>query len=214
MEMVRLGKHGKPHEEKGEIKMDMDIFFADNTPEPETPDTGLFLSLMDFLPDMKAFFLCLFVLSSTSFSADITDAQDFPTPLIETQPGKGLQIDGREKVQKMWQRTNELARLHDGWDGNDSLGIKPETIARFKQTLNLCDDKDVTGWTLFPQAEGKLYLDFTSGDRIAGITLSEDEAVYFKGTIHRLIDTGTFEPSPTNLYRFIHDSNAHVQKEA
>lgn len=76
-------------------------------------------------------------------------------------------------------RVTELSSLCDGWDGADSKAVSPKLVRKFKEQIARIDDKWLEGWTLFPEAHGYLYLDYSGSGILAGITMTEGRLTYF-----------------------------------
>lgn len=85
-------------------------------------------------------------------------------------------------------RANELFKLHDGWDGPDSKAISRKLLLKFDEQVSRIDDAWLTDWTLFPEAHGYLYLDYSKDSTLAGITMTESQLTYFikkEGTVEK-----------------------------
>ncbi len=60
--------------------------------------------------------------------------------------------------------TELLERLSDyqeyqlGWDGDDALPLDAHVVKNFKRLLQKSQDQELTGWTIFPAANGTLLL--------------------------------------------------------
>ena len=81
-----------------------------------------------------------------------------------------------------------MATLELGWDGEGSKPISASILAFVGETLSDIPDFLLEDWVLFPDARGFLYWDFTHGDDIAGITLTEDKMTAFvkkQGKLHK-----------------------------
>lgn len=179
--------------------MEMDAFFADDSKDIIPQNEINLFTFLEPIFDVGTFLFIFFLFSN----ATCTEAHNFSVPLIEVQRNSKLGAAGREKVQAMWQRVDDLACLQEGWDGFKSQSINSEVITEFKKVLNICTDSDIENISVFPQANGDLYLDYTKNKNIAGITLSKDEVIYFKGTIDKLSEKGNFKFTPNELYNFI-----------
>ena len=100
------------------------------------------------------------------------------TMLRESKPLRGKATFG--KFQKeLVERADSLGQLADGWDGQDSKAIAPQSIRRFKSVIAKVEETLLEGWILFPDARGYLYLDYTGSDAVAGITMTDNHLVYF-----------------------------------
>lgn len=100
------------------------------------------------------------------------------TMLREAKPMGGKAVP-RKLYKELLERADSLGQLADGWDGQDSKAIAPESIRRFKSAIAKADEILLEGWILFPDARGNLYLDYTGSDAVAGITMTDDRLVYF-----------------------------------
>lgn len=185
--------------------MEMDIFFSDESKEIIPEESISIFTMLESFFDMKScVFLCL--LLPYIYCAE---AQDFSVPLI-TQENSILAAAPRDKVKAIWQRVDDLASLQDGWDGIKSKSINSRIIDKLKDTLRLCDNNNIANISVFPQANGNLYIDYTKNEDIAGITLSEDKVIFFRGTTSQLCEKGTFEFSSEKLYDLISKLNVDV----
>lgn len=81
--------------------------------------------------------------------------------------------------QKMLNRLDELAKLSDGWDGEHSFHINHEVLGFVRKIITLSNDEMLTNWVLFPDSRGYLYLDYTEGKNIAGITIANNQVAAF-----------------------------------
>ena len=81
--------------------------------------------------------------------------------------------------QLFYDRLSDLANLESGWDGEGSKPISASILAFVGEALADIPNSLLEGWVLFPDARGYLYWDFTQGDDIAGITLTEDKMTAF-----------------------------------
>lgn len=83
-------------------------------------------------------------------------------------------------VKAQWmKRLDELSRLKDGWDGEGSKRISRSILAFVKRVIGEATDDDLADWVLFPDARGYLYLDYTHGPDIAGITIADNQMSAF-----------------------------------
>ncbi len=82
-------------------------------------------------------------------------------------------------------RLASLSQLEDGWDGVGSKAIDRQCVTKLRTALNRATEKQLSGWVLFPDARGCLYLDYTGKNGTAGITITADRLVYFiqKGNV-------------------------------
>lgn len=108
----------------------------------------------------------------------------------------------------MSQRINNLSQLADGWDGEDSKAIDTKCIKKLQQTLDKTDDILLDGWALFPDAHGYLYLDYTSDNCTAGITMMPDKLVYFIDKNDKLQKNDGLRFTSTNLISILKRVNA------
>ena len=81
--------------------------------------------------------------------------------------------------QELLMRVDSLGQLSDGWDGQDSKAIAPQSIQKFKTAIAKVEEVLLEGWILFPDARGYLYLDYTGNNAVAGITMIDNRLVYF-----------------------------------
>lgn len=105
--------------------------------------------------DQKALYSCLVFLSNLS-----------------NQSEKPIQS-------KLLKRLDELALLPDGWDGDNSFSIKPGILDFLRRIITLSSEAALINWVLFPDARGYLYLDYTEGKNIAGITIAPHQVAAF-----------------------------------
>ena len=80
---------------------------------------------------------------------------------------------------ELLERVDFLGKLVDGWDGADSKAIVPQSIRKFKTAIGKTREELLQGWTLFPDAHGYLYLDYTGSNAVAGITMTGERLIYF-----------------------------------
>lgn len=82
-------------------------------------------------------------------------------------------------------RLASLSQLEDGWDGVGSKAIDRQCVTKLRTALNRATEKQLSGWVLFPDARGYLYLDYTGKNGTAGVTITADRLVYFiqKGNV-------------------------------
>ncbi len=82
-------------------------------------------------------------------------------------------------VADMLKRLEELALLKEGWDGENSVSIDSGIQDFLRRVIMLSSDKKLVNWVLFPDARGYLYLDYTEGKNLAGITIAPHQIVAF-----------------------------------
>lgn len=82
----------------------------------------------------------------------------------------------RDKMQK---RLDELSNLADGWDGDGSCSIDRGVVDFVHRVIMIASSQSLEDWVLFPDARGYLYLDYTHGNNIAGITISNNKVAAF-----------------------------------
>lgn len=82
-------------------------------------------------------------------------------------------------VADMLKRLEELALLKEGWDGENSVSIDSGIQDFLRRVIMLSSDKELVNWVLFPDARGYLYLDYTEGKNLAGITIAPHQIVAF-----------------------------------
>ena len=109
--------------------------------------------------------------------------------------------------QELTDRLVSLSSLHDGWDGSDSKAIDRKCISKMKAALSKATEKQLAGWTLFPDARGFLYFDYTGEQGTAGITMTGNSLVYFiqKGDVLEKNDGIPF--SSSNLLSILNSVN-------
>lgn len=187
--------------------MESNFFFADETQVAiQQPISNMLLSM---LPNCRTLFVALFFLLSSTPSQS---SELLPTPLIEFYADSAsFTLKDNADVERLFNRAEELSRLNDGWDRKDSYAINYGIIQRFKSAIVKCMDEDMHGFTLFPKSTGSLYLDYTSGEDIAGVLITSDKCIYFKGTMDKLEDKGSFSFTPENLFKFIYSLNVKAQ---
>lgn len=76
-------------------------------------------------------------------------------------------------------RLDELSRLSNGWDGEGSLALSRNIVDFLKRTILLAADSSLQNWVAFPDARGYVYLDYTEGNNIAGVTIADQQVVAF-----------------------------------
>lgn len=82
-------------------------------------------------------------------------------------------------VADMLKRLEELALLKEGWDGENSVSIDSGIQDFLRRVIMLSSDKELVNWVLFPDARGYLYLDYTEGKNLAGITIAPHRIAAF-----------------------------------
>ena len=80
---------------------------------------------------------------------------------------------------KMLKRLEELALLKEGWDGENSVSVDSGIQDFIRRVIMQSSDKELVNWVLFPDARGYLYLDYTEGKNIAGITIAPHQIAAF-----------------------------------
>lgn len=80
---------------------------------------------------------------------------------------------------ELQERADSLGLLADGWDGPDSKAVETQCIRKFKRAILKAEEELLQDWTLFPDAHGFLYLDYTGNRAVAGITMTADRIIYF-----------------------------------
>jgi hypothetical protein len=99
--------------------------------------------------------------------------------MLREEKKRGGSIRQGKLHRELKERVDSLGRLTDGWDGSDSKAIEAGCIRKFKAVIEKTDEKLLQGWLLFPDAHGYLYMDYTGGNAVAGITMTNDRMIYF-----------------------------------
>lgn len=100
------------------------------------------------------------------------------TMLRESIPMRCKAVPGKLH-KELLERADSLGQLAEGWDGQASKAIAPQSIRRFKSAIAKAEETLLEGWILFPDARGYLYLDYNGSDAVAGITMTDNHLVYF-----------------------------------
>lgn len=79
--------------------------------------------------------------------------------------------------QNMLKRLSDFQEFEQGWDGEDARPLSHAAVKNFKEVLNACSDTQLTGWTIYPAANGSLLLEYQQ--RQAGINISGKEFSYY-----------------------------------
>lgn len=90
-----------------------------------------------------------------------------------------LQNNENSTKKEFFGRLAELASLKPGWDGEGSVPISLKVLNFVGSMLEKVNANLLKDWVLFPDARGYIYLDYTHGKDIAGITVSEDGMTAF-----------------------------------
>ena len=88
-------------------------------------------------------------------------------------------IHAESKIERMKVRLSELSELNKGWDGNNAQPISTRTCNNMQAVLMFCRDEDIEHWVLFPDVDGRLYLDLKSDKIDTGVILSDKSFSYF-----------------------------------
>ena len=79
--------------------------------------------------------------------------------------------------------SNQEQSLHSSvktdWDGEGSLALSRNILDFLKRTILLAADSSLQNWVAFPDARGYVYLDYTEGNNIAGVTIADQQVVAF-----------------------------------
>ena len=99
------------------------------------------------------------------------------TILMQTaiQPGNSA---GRGKeYQNMIGRLSDFEAYEPGWDGDDARPLNRNVSKNMRQVLEKSEDTQLSGWTIFPAANGSLLLEYKP--REAGINIGKDDFSYY-----------------------------------
>ena len=77
------------------------------------------------------------------------------TMLREAKPMRSKAVPG-ELHKELIERADSLGQLADGWDGQGSKAIAPQSIRRFKSAIAKAEETPLEEWILFPDARGYL----------------------------------------------------------
>lgn len=88
-----------------------------------------------------------------------------------TAPTRGL------AYQTLLKRLSDFQEYEQGWDGDNARPIHRNVVKNFKQVLEHCSDSLLTGWTIFPAANGSLLMEYKP--REAGINIGKDDFSYY-----------------------------------
>lgn len=79
---------------------------------------------------------------------------------------------------ELLERLSDFQEYKKGWDGDDALPLNSQVVKNFKKVLQKSADNDLTGWTIFPAANGTLLLQ--NKERKSGINIGEDGFSYYR----------------------------------
>lgn len=160
--------------------MSNDIFSPD-TNYSNSPIENLIEIINSIVPFDKELTMALIILllqCQPSF-ADSSSFEYENSPVIVMTENNQMTTVTENNGLRMWNRLDELTKLKNGWDGENSVSIKEEIIFFIRDVISECDDKLLNDWIIFPDARGYLYLDYTSNKNFAGITVTDNKFVYF-----------------------------------
>jgi hypothetical protein len=114
------------------------------------------------------------------------------------------------RTSALLQRLAQLSELGDGWDGEGSHCIS-STVLQFLARLDgSIDEQLLTGWTLFPDARGYAYFDYTHGHDIAGITVAPHKLVAFskiRGNVKKYTCDGLSQPEIERIFTDVYEES-------
>lgn len=150
---------------------------------------------IELLPKQLGQFVAPIFFSITlGFSQPIIADNFHEQPILVEHNGDSFEtICGIENL-RVWNRLDELEKLQNGWDGEDSISIKKQIVEKLRNVLYQAKENDLKDWVLFPDAMGYLYLDYSKGSTSAGITLLENTCHYF------IMKNGTIEKDDNLLF--------------
>ena len=79
--------------------------------------------------------------------------------------------------QTLLRRLSDFQEYEQGWDDGDARPLSPTVVKNFKAVLEGSSDSLLTGWTIFPAANGSLLLEYKP--REAGINIGKDDFSYY-----------------------------------
>ncbi len=110
-------------------------------------------------------------------------------------------------TEKLLGRLGDLSRLSDGWDGEGSVSINKEIVEFTRRVIRLAKESVLKGWLVFPDSRGYLYLDYTNGKDIAGMTIAVQGMTAFvkrNGILRKYTYSKLDEKDVLNLLEEVH----------
>lgn len=83
-------------------------------------------------------------------------------------------------VLRLWNRTEELSALQQGWDGADALPMEKKSLRNMQLLLKAGVGSDFKNWVLFPDDNGTLLLQSKDGTASISIGNSSYSYVFVK----------------------------------
>lgn len=78
---------------------------------------------------------------------------------------------------EMLRRLSDFQEYEQGWDDADARPLNKGVVKNFKKVLELSSDSNLSGWTIFPAANGTLLLEYKASE--AGINIGRDDFSYY-----------------------------------
>lgn len=96
---------------------------------------------------------------------------------------------------RLWNRTDELSVLQQGWDGADAMPMEKKTLQNIQRLIKAGISSDFKGWMLFPDDNGTLLLQSADGTASISIGSSSYSYVYIKDGKVNTGESVRFTPS-------------------
>ena len=90
---------------------------------------------------------------------------------------KGSQTVRGAAYQKMLKSLPDYQEYERGWDDDDALPLYAAVVRNFKKVMDQSTDYALDGWTIFPEANGTLLMEYQKKE--AGINLGISDFSYY-----------------------------------
>ena len=78
---------------------------------------------------------------------------------------------------ELLERLSDFQEYKKGWDGEDALPLNSQVVKNFKKVLKSSRESDLSGWTIFPAANGTLLVQ--NKERKSGINIGVKGFSYY-----------------------------------
>ena len=90
---------------------------------------------------------------------------------------KSAVADKGATYMELLERLSDFQEYKKGWDGEDALPLNSQVVKNFKKVLQSSRESDLSGWTIFPAANGTLLVQ--NKERKSGINIGVKGFSYY-----------------------------------
>lgn len=109
--------------------------------------------------------------------------------------------------QNMLRRLSDFQEYERGWDDEDASPLNRQVVKNFKKVLEDTTDSLLSGWTIYPAANGSLLLEYQP--REAGINIGKSDFSYYDLSDGKVTGANSCPFTPSSVIETMKQISSH-----